>query len=222
MLEYQKNQKKIPLANIQADEVYAYLDGNRYLFIKRSIDVILSILLIVFLFIPIIILAAVIRIETKGNPIFYQKRVGQNGRPFTLYKLRTMRSNKEKSAATFAEINDDRITKFGKFLRRTRIDETPQLINVLIGQMSLIGPRPEQLHLMPYISKQIPQFELREVLRPGITGWAQVNQGYADDIESSRTKLEFDIFYIQNISLTFDLKILVLTVGTLIRGHGAR
>ncbi len=196
--------------------------GNPYLAVKRGVDLILSIILIIFLIFPIVCIALAIRLESRGNPIFTQKRVGRHGKPFTMYKLRTMRIDPKKTSPNFAAVDDVRVTKFGKLLRRTRIDETPQLFNVLIGNMSLIGPRPEQMQLMPRIYKEIPSFALREIVRPGITGWAQVNQGYADDIESSKTKLEYDVYYIKHVSLLLDLRILWLTFGTVINGHGAR
>ena len=222
MTKPQHNHKSIPVASIKENEISVWLKSERYLATKRIIDVILSIVLIATLFIPVLLIVLFIRIESNGNPIFKQERIGRHGEPFTMYKLRTMRINSEKTSASFAGANDVRITKLGKFLRRTRIDETPQLMNVLIGDMSLIGPRPEQSKLITEIYQHIPEFTLREIVRPGITGWAQVNQGYVDNIKSSKTKLEFDLFYIKNISLFLDLKILMLTLGTLIHGRGAR
>ena len=159
--------KSIPLASIKENEISVWLKSDgRYLATKRIIDVILSIVLIATLFIPVLLIVLFIRIESNGNPIFKQERIGRHGEPFTMYKLRTMRINSEKSSASFAGANDVRITKLGKFLRRTRIDETPQLMNVLIGDMSLIGPRPEQSKLITKICQQIPEFTLREFYAP--------------------------------------------------------
>ena len=164
----------------------------------------------------------IIALESKGSPIFSQQRVGIGGKPFTIYKLRTMKHVGHDTPVRFTCKDDQRVTLTGSFLRKTRIDELPQLWNVLIGDMSLIGPRPEQLGLINSIETEIPLFSLRHSLRPGITGWAQVKQGYADDIQTTRTKLSYDLWYVSNSSLLVDLSIAVLTLKVVATGFGSR
>jgi lipopolysaccharide/colanic/teichoic acid biosynthesis glycosyltransferase len=168
------------------------------------------------------IVAAVAILITMGQPVlFTQRRIGKGGAPFTMYKLRTMAAlGLVESRATV--IRDPRITPLGKLLRRFRIDELPQLINVLRGEMSLIGPRPEQPLLTERYIVQMPAFSYRHLVKPGITGWAQVNAGYAANLAETKLKLEHDLFYIKNYSLALDLQILVRTLVTLAGGGGAR
>ena len=198
------------------------INNNSYLPIKRVADVILSIFLLVVLLPILISIALLISIENPGNPIFKQRRVGLSGQPFTIYKFRTMRNTKTFEAAKFAEQGDTRITVVGKILRKTRIDELPQLWNVIIGEMSLIGPRPEQLELINSIQNEIPAFSLRHSLRPGITGWAQINQGYADNISKTREKLSYDLWYVTNVSVFVDISIAIRTLLVMLTGRGSR
>src|SRR5690606_10331165 len=157
----------------------------------------------------ITIFAIIIKIESPGPAFFLQERVGLNGRNFLMIKLRSMRIDAEKNGAQWAAKNDPRVTKVGAFIRKTRIDELPQLFNVLKGDMSLIGPRPERPIFMEQFNKEIPGFVDRLKVRPGITGWAQVNGGY--DI-TPKEKLELDRYYINNISFWLDLKIILKTI----------
>jgi lipopolysaccharide/colanic/teichoic acid biosynthesis glycosyltransferase len=160
---------------------------NKYLPIKRLIDISASAVSLVLLMPVLAFISLIIRLDSRGNPIFSQQRVGMGGKPFTMYKFRTMRTTFEGAPAKFAEKQDTRITRIGKFFRKTRIDELPQLWNVFIGDMSLIGPRPEQTGLLSAIQTEIPLFSLRHSIRPGITGWAQVRQGYADDMLTTQS-----------------------------------
>ena len=168
------------------------------------------------------LVALIILVESSGGPVYQQRRVGFRSRPFTIYKFRTMRTAVVGEEAKFAEQDDVRITRIGKVLRNNRIDELPQLWNVLIGEMSLIGPRPEQLRLIGSIQNEIPAFSLRHSLRPGITGWAQVRQGYADDISATRTKLSYDLWYVNNVSLLVDISIAIRTMRVILTGFGSR
>ncbi|MCA1048630.1 exopolysaccharide biosynthesis polyprenyl glycosylphosphotransferase [Priestia aryabhattai] len=169
---------------------------------------------------PILILFIIaIKLESKGPAFFLQERVGAKGELFHVIKLRSMNINAEQNGAQWAIKNDPRVTKVGSFIRRTRIDEIPQLINILKGDMSLIGPRPERLIFTEQFDKEIPGFKNRLIVKPGITGWAQVNGGY--EISPSE-KLSFDLYYIQNLNFLIDLKIFFKTIKVIFTGDGAR
>ncbi|MGQ9778248.1 MAG: sugar transferase [Bacillota bacterium] len=189
------------------------------LVIKRILDIVISLVGLLF-YLPVFLLAAVaIKLDSKGPVIYRQKRVGRGNKEFTLYKLRTMRVDAEKDGPKWADPDDDRVTRVGRFLRRTRLDEFPQLVNVLRGEMSLVGPRPERACFIREFTKEDPRFAWRTLVKPGITGWAQVNGGY--DL-SPTEKLAYDLEYIRDFSLRLDLKILLRTVKVIIRGEGAR
>lgn len=187
--------------------------------IKSSIEFIFSLLLLIIA-VPICILACIaIYVELRVNPIYTQKRVGLNGRVFKIYKLRSMYIDAEKDGPKWASENDERITKVGRIIRKTRIDELPQLVNILKRDMSFIGPRPERPELIKKIIKYIPDFNDRLSVKPGITGWAQVNGGYT---LTPKEKLEFDKYYIQNRGFRLDLLILIKTIMVIFTRHGAR
>ncbi|WP_339119715.1 exopolysaccharide biosynthesis polyprenyl glycosylphosphotransferase [Priestia megaterium] len=190
-----------------------------YTVIKRIIDIIFSLIALIITFPGIILFSILIKLETPGPVFFLQERVGLNGRYFTIIKLRSMGVDAEKNGAKWAEKNDPRVTKVGAFIRKTRIDEIPQLWNVLIGEMSLIGPRPERPMFTASFNDEIPGFVERLKVKPGITGWAQINGGY--DI-SPKEKLGLDLYYIQNISFIIDMKIIFKTVKVIFTGDGAR
>ncbi|GAF55339.1 LOW QUALITY PROTEIN: hypothetical protein JCM18901_973 [Psychrobacter sp. JCM 18901] len=154
--------------------------------------------------------------------LFTQHRIGQGGKLFTMYKFRSMIADAESNGAQMATSNDMRVTKFGSFIRQTRLDELPQFINVLRGEMSLIGPRPEQLDFVKRFNETIPFYRYRHIVKPGISGWAQVMHGYASDEDETKVKLEHDLFYIKNFSLTLDLLIVIKTIQTMVTGFGAR
>lgn len=187
--------------------------------IKSCIEFILSFLLLI-LVIPIIILACIaIIVEIRTIPFYTQERAGLNGRIFKIYKLRSMYVDAEKDGHKWASENDDRITKVGKFIRKTRIDELPQLINIIKGEMSFIGPRPERPEFIQEFLKGIPDFNDRLLVKPGITGWAQVNGGYS---LTPKEKLVLDKYYIENEGFKLDLLILLKTIIVVFTGDGAR
>ncbi|WP_314406586.1 sugar transferase [uncultured Gemella sp.] len=187
--------------------------------IKSCIEFILSFLLLI-LVIPIIMLACIaIVIEIRANPFYTQERVGLNGRIFKIYKLRSMYIDAEKDGHKWASENDDRITKVGGIIRNTRIDELPQLVNILKRDMSFIGPRPERPEFVKEFLKDIPDFNDRLVVKPGITGWAQVNGGYS---LTPKEKLVLDKYYIENEGVKLDLLILLKTIIVVFTGDGAR
>lgn len=190
---------------------------------KRLMDIGL-VLLALPVALPILAVAAVMLVITMGRPIlFVQPRAGLGGKVFNMYKLRTMRAPPlAGEARATSSLADDRITPLGRWLRRFRIDELPQLWNVLKGDMSVIGPRPEWTLLSDQYIKQLPVYAYRQMVRPGITGWAQVMGGYAADMAETRTKVGYDLFYIKNLSFSLDVQILVRTVWTLVSGSGAR
>lgn len=187
--------------------------------IKSSIEFIFCLILLM-LAVPICIFACIaIYIELRVNPIYTQKRVGLNGRIFKIYKLRSMYIDAEKDGPKWASENDERITKVGRIIRKTRIDELPQLVNILKRDMSIIGPRPERPELIKEFLKNIPDFNDRLLVKPGITGWAQVNGGYS---LTPKEKLEFDKYYIQNRGFKLDSLILLKTIMVIFTRHGAR
>ena len=165
-------------------------------------------------------IAALIKLSSNG-PVFYKQiRTGYMGRPFTLIKFRSMRIDAEKDGPRWCSSDDRRVTRLGRILRRTRLDELPQLFNVIRGDMGFFGPRPERPEIYSALRREIPVFSIRTVVKPGITGWAQVLAGYASSVEESRKKLEYDLFYIQNMSPRLDLIALLLTIKIAIFGHG--
>jgi lipopolysaccharide/colanic/teichoic acid biosynthesis glycosyltransferase len=169
------------------------------------------------------LIALVIKLDSKGPALYRQTRVGKDGTTFECLKFRSMRTDAESATGpVWAGENDPRITRVGRILRTLRLDELPQLINVLKGEMSLVGPRPERPHFVDKLKQQIPFYDLRHSIRPGITGWAQVSCHYGATIEESREKLEYDLFYIKNNSFSFDMLIMFWTVKIMLFGRGAR
>jgi len=189
--------------------------------IKRIIDIVISIIVLVG-FLPFwILVAIIIKLESRGPVFFKQKRVGQNDKIFEIYKFRSMVDRAEKeTGAVWAEENDPRITSVGNILRKSRIDEVPQFVNILFNEMSLIGPRPERPRIVTRLKYKIPLYARRHRMKPGITGWAQIKGGYDTSIEDVQKKLEYDLFYLENMSLRMDLKIMLRTVYTMIAGKG--
>jgi lipopolysaccharide/colanic/teichoic acid biosynthesis glycosyltransferase len=174
------------------------------------VDIVLAATALLITF-PILLLAGIaVRLDSAGPALFRQQRVGFRGIPFVIYKFRTMRVNSEADGTTTTP-GDSRITRLGHFLRRSRIDEIPQLLNVLKGDMSFVGPRPEWTVCVDLYEQQLPYYHLRHLAKPGITGWAQVNYPYGQDVYDARNKLSFDLYYVTHASLVLDLTILLKT-----------
>lgn len=190
-----------------------------YEVLKRILDVLGSLAGSVVAIPLIVIFSILVRIETPGCPIYVQERLGQDGKSFKILKIRSMRTDAEKNGAQWATESDDRVTAVGKFIRKTRIDELPQLLNILVGHMSIVGPRPEREFFYKEFDKTVPGFRQRLLVKPGLTGWAQVNGGYEN---SPSEKLEHDLYYIKNRSLWLDFKIVFATVAVIFTGDGAR
>lgn len=190
---------------------------------KRTTDIVVSSVLLL-LSLPIMILTAVaIKLEGRGPVIYRQERVGQGGRLFQVLKFRSMRADAERDGvAQWAGAGDPRITRVGRFIRKTRIDELPQLFNVLRGEMSIVGPRPERPTFVDRLKREVRFYDVRHSIKPGLTGWAQVRFNYAASMEDSQRKLQFDLYYVKNHSLALDIRILFETVRVVVRGEGAR
>lgn len=186
---------------------------------QRVLDIVLSVIGLLVGIPLMVIFGILIKVEDNGPITYKQERLGKGGKRFYIYKLRSMRTDAEKFGAQWAEKDDPRITKVGKFIRKTRIDEIPQLFNILKGDMSIIGPRPERPSFTEEFNQEIPGFINRLAVKPGLTGWAQVNGGYEI---TPREKLIEDIYYIKNRSILLDLKILFKTVKVVLTGDGAR
>ncbi len=189
---------------------------------KRGADVVLTVLAVPLALALGLLVGIAIRLDSKGKAIFTQKRVGRGGRHFTLYKFRTMVDGADGNGAQFAMVGDERLTRVGRFLRKVRMDELPQLWNVLKGDLSLVGPRPEQPEFVEIFARSIPFYEHRHLIRPGLTGWAQVNYGYADDEADTIEKLTFDLYYVKHMSPWLDLNIFGRSVWTVLSGFGAQ
>jgi lipopolysaccharide/colanic/teichoic acid biosynthesis glycosyltransferase len=192
-------------------------------FVKRAFDIIATVVLLLIA-LPIMLVIAFLISLDGGTPIIYrQERVGCRGQKFTLLKFRSMTKDAEKDGQpSWASINDSRVTAVGRFMRRTRIDELPQLINVLRGEMSFVGPRPERPQFVATLTEKIPFYGVRHSVKPGLTGWAQVRYTYGGNVEESVKKLEYDLYYVKNHSLLLDLLILLKTVRVVLLGEGAR
>jgi exopolysaccharide biosynthesis polyprenyl glycosylphosphotransferase len=173
---------------------------------------------------PIMLLVGIaVRLTSPGPALYSQRRVGIHGKPFMVYKFRSMREDAEAgTGAVWASKNDPRVTRFGQFIRKTRLDELPQLFNVVKGEMSIVGPRPERPEFVTTLSEQIPFFPHRHCVRPGITGWAQINHKYGDTLADSITKLEYDLYYIKNLSPVFDFYIMFQTVKVMLLSRGSQ
>jgi lipopolysaccharide/colanic/teichoic acid biosynthesis glycosyltransferase len=195
------------------------LNNNRlYKFLKRLIDILVSIFSLILLFLPMILISLIIKLD-RGPVLFKQTRLGLNGKHFILLKFRTMKIDAEKDGFKWTEKNDPRITKFGKLIRKYRLDELPQLINIIIGDMTIVGPRPEVPYFYNQFGNYIHGFDKRLMVKPGLTGWAQVNGGY--DL-NAKEKIIFDIEYINNQSFFLDIKIMIMTVFVVVFKKGAQ
>lgn len=213
---------RVKIHHMYENDLGSLLPSPIYSLIKRVIDI--SLIVLTFpITLPIMAITAVaIRLESEGGAMFIQNRVGQGGKEFRIYKFRSMCKDSEKDGAQFASSGDMRVTRIGKFIRKTRIDELPQFFNVLKGDMSLIGPRPEQKAFVDKFEEEIPFYNYRHIVKPGISGWAQVVHGYAADVDDTRVKVEHDFYYIKNFSLWLDILIIFKTLKTMLTGFGAR
>lgn len=222
---YEEITHRVPVQHVDKD-FYRYFPFSRsnqnklYLFFHRILDIIFSLIGLLFgvLIFPIILIG---NIFGNRGPLFYtQIRVGKNGKHFRIYKLRSMVKDAEKHGAQFAGKKDSRVTKFGRFLRRSRFDEIPQFINVIKGDMSVIGPRPERPVFVKELSEKIPFYEVRHLVKPGVTGWAQVNHKYGMSSEDALEKLQYDLYYIKKRSIFLDISIVIKTLSTIIFFRG--
>ncbi|MBC8441405.1 MAG: TIGR03013 family PEP-CTERM/XrtA system glycosyltransferase [Deltaproteobacteria bacterium] len=191
--------------------------------VKRLEDILISLMMLILLAPILVIVSILIKLESKGQVLFSQDRVGQKKKEFRMHKFRSMVENAEKlSGPVWAQTDDARITKVGKIIRKLRIDELPQLWDVLTGKMSMVGPRPERKHFTDELEKKIPFYSERFIVKPGITGWAQISYGYGATMDDAIEKLNFDLFYIKNLSILLDVLILLRTAKTVLFGKGAR
>ena len=188
--------------------------------LKRIIDIAVSILALMLLSPLMLVIALLVKVSSPGPVFFRQERVGKNGKPFQIVKFRSMYTDAEKNGPLLSSSTDPRITPIGRWLRRTRMDELPQFWNVLKGDMSLVGPRPERRHFIAEIMKLAPHYRHLHKVRPGITSWGQVKFGYAENVDQMVRRLKYDILYIENMSLAVDLKILAYTVLIILKGDG--
>lgn len=218
---YEASTNRLPVTYLSKD-FYKYFPFSRsnqnkfYLIVSRFFDITLSVIgiLIGLSITPLLLVLNLL--WNRGSFFYTQERVGKNNKSFTIYKLRTMVKDAERDGAVFAVTNDVRITPFGKFLRKTRLDEVPQFINILKGDMSIVGPRPERPVFVRQIAEQLPFYQTRHVIKPGLTGWAQVNHSYTNTIDDALIKLQYDLFYIKHRSIFLDINILIKTIGTVL------
>ncbi|MEL1250461.1 sugar transferase [Aurantiacibacter gilvus] len=225
---YEAATGRVWVEHLSENSFGSLLPNMSFMRLKRLADIFLVLLLGPLLILPLLVVAVLVKLDSPGPVLFRQERIGFRGQPFRVTKFRTMRCEElsdcedERRAKAMTDDNDPRITKLGAFLRRTRIDELPQMLNILTGHMSWIGPRPEALELGNWYQQEIPFYSYRHIVRPGITGWAQVNQGHVTNLEDIDAKLQFDFYYIKNFSYWLDFLIMMRTVMVVLTGHGAK
>lgn len=213
---------RVRIRHMYENHLGSLLPSLVYSTLKRAIDIVI-VLLALPIALPIMLITAIaIMLESKGGPLFIQHRVGKGGKEFKILKFRSMTKGAETAGPQFTTANDERITGVGKFIRKTRLDELPQFFNVLKGDMSLIGPRPEQKVFVDAFEEDIPFYNYRHIVRPGISGWAQVMQGYTANVGDTQVKVEHDFYYIKHFSLWLDVLILFKTAKIMLTGFGAR
>ena len=195
-------------------------DKKLYNFFKTAGDFILALIFAVLLIAILPLIAIAIKLQDRGSVFYTQKRIGLDGREYIIYKFRTMIENAESAGAQFAGMKDNRITPVGKFLRKTRLDELPQVWNILRGEMSFVGPRPERSEFVSELTRQMPFYAVRHLIKPGLTGWAQINYPYAGTFEENLKKLEYDLYYLKNRSILLDIAILFKTLNIVLRFKG--
>jgi lipopolysaccharide/colanic/teichoic acid biosynthesis glycosyltransferase len=188
--------------------------------IKTLSDYLIAFICLILLIPVIVILALSIRFTGKGPVIYSQKRIGKDGKAFVIYKFRSMHFGQEEGINLISDREDKRITMLGRFMRKHKFDEIPNLINVLKGEMSLIGPRPEQQYYINQIIQKEPRYKQLQLIKPGITSWGQVKYGYASNVDEMIKRMEYDLFYLENRSIGFDLKIACYTLAIIIKGQG--
>ncbi len=211
---------EVPSANaIVKVKKPAARDTKRYRISKRAFDIVFSFLALLILAVPMLVIASIVALDSPGAPIFKQERLGLHGKPFMIYKFRSMRQDAEEKGPQWATTQDPRCTDFGRLLRRSHLDELPQLYNILRGDMSFVGPRPERAYFYREFEKYIPGFSSRLAVIPGLTGYAQVNGGYALRPEE---KIVYDMEYIENQSARMDLACIMKTFHVVFCGDGAR
>lgn len=210
---------RVKINHMYENDLGSLLPSDNYMLIKHYLDCLLILISLPFTLVLGILAAIAIKIEDGGKIFYVQPRVGYRGKIMHVYKFRSMR---EQAKEVLTTNNDNRITKVGKFIRKTRIDELPQFLNVIKGEMSLIGPRAEFTKFAIDLEKEVPFFNYRHIVKPGISGWAQVNQGYATGAEETKIKIEYDFYYIKHFSFTLDLLIVFKTIHTMLTGFGAR
>ncbi|KQN72993.1 sugar transferase [Sphingomonas sp. Leaf62] len=221
---------RVEIEHLSENTLGALNPNDVYLKLKGAADILAATTLFLVLFPIMLITALMVRLDSPGPAIFRQQRMGYRGKPFTIYKMRTMRVDAPVSAASdlqllknaMTQVGDPRITRLGHFLRRSRLDELPQLVNIIRGEMSLIGPRPEALPLSRWYEREIPFYHYRHLIKPGVTGWAQINQGHVTEVADVSEKLHLDFYYVKNLSFWLDVLISVRTLRTMVSGHGAR
>jgi lipopolysaccharide/colanic/teichoic acid biosynthesis glycosyltransferase len=220
---YEEHTGRLPMVHLaEGWEISRPVARSGYAPVKRAIDVVLVILTAPIWLALGAIVWLIVRFGSPGPVIYSQERVGRNEKQFTLHKFRTMVDNAEENGPQFAEVDDPRIVPTGKFLRKSRLDEIPQLWNVLRGDLTIIGPRPERVEFVEEFEESIPFYASRHIIRPGVTGWAQVKYHYADDEAETVEKLTYDLYYVKHSSMSLDLNILGQSIWTVITGAGAR
>jgi len=218
------------MGRVQSRKLSENYDGHLtpdaiYVPLKRYADIVTAIFALIILSPLLLIISLLIRLDSKGPSLFVQERIGYQGKPFNMIKFRSMRVLEESSATRQSDMtksHDNRITNIGQFIRKTRMDELPQLVNIIKGEMSWIGPRPETRRLSEWYAEEIPYYRYRHILRPGISGWAQIRQGHVTDLNDVQNKLEYDLYYIRHFSIWLDITIALQTIRVILTRNGAK